>query len=489
MDINKLFQEKIKSEQKAASPKSFLLKVDRDPVFSPTNTDVFKVIGTRTDTNERVVVITVKSASGQFVPKVGDVMRVDKAARDAAQPDKQIYRAQYFHTYEANDFCLNAVMQPQEVRTTPGTRMVGAVVHAYDPKSSATLLTGADVNSKLTASILQHLKQWASTEQSAITHDVKGKPVWEAGPTRGLTPFAMVRFSNHSFKVFGGGAMFVDPNDKAQGDRFPSDAELVDRIEKTKGVITLKNVIKDLISGGASPDDLKKVDIAVVPGLGINVGLDQITKSQKSGKDYYAVPQAYEIAKEGGGTFAGHRETIIHAKMTRTGKVAVVDTAPTPGGKATAKVPFFANELAQIEERKNMAAGLQGTPGSSTMSRAQALQMNDFPDEPGIREPAQQQEQRQQQAQQQAQQPQAQQTSQQHHAATQQSHEQAPQSGAHQSQASHEDYQSFDSDDDFASDMFAMEQLGQGLDDFNDVDSLLQQAEQISAQRSSPRMG
>jgi hypothetical protein len=486
MDINKMFQEKIKSEQKAASPKSFLLKVDREPVFSPSNANVFKVIGTRADTDERVVVITMKSASGQFVPKVGDVMRVDKAARDAAQPDKQIYRAQYFHTYEANDFCLKAVMQPQEVRTTPGTRMVGAVVHAYDPKSSATLLTGAEVNSKLTASILQHLKQWANTEQSAITHDVKGKGVWEAGPTRGLTPFAMVRFSNHSFKVFGGGAMFVDPNDKSQGDRFPSDAELVDRIEKTKGVILLKNVIKDLVSGGASPDDLKKVDIAVVPGLGINVGLDQITKSQKSGKEYYAVPQAYEIAKEGGGTFAGHRETIIHAKLTRTGKVAVVDTAPTPGGKATAKVPFFANELAQIEERKSMAAGLQGTQNSSPMSRAQALQMNDFPDEPGNREPAHPQEQRQQQSQQ----PQgSQQTSQQHQAATQQSYEQAPQSGAHQSQASHEDYQSFDSDDDFASDMYAMEQLGQGLDDFNDVDSLLQQAEQISAQRNSPRMG
>lgn len=481
-DINKLFQEKIKTEQKATQPKSFLVKVDRDPIFSPSNPNVFKAVGTRTDNDERVVVITVKSASGQYVPKAGDVMRVDKAARDPAQPDKPVYRAQYFHTYEANDFCLNAVMQPQEVRTTPGTRMVGAVVHAYDPKSSATLLTGADVQTRLTASILQHLKQWESKEQSAITHDVKGKALWEAGPTRGLAPFAMVRFANQSFKVFGGGAMYVDPNDKAKGDRFPSDAELVDRIEKTKGVVTLKNVIKDLINGGATAAELQKVDIAVVPGLGINVGLDQITKTQKLGKEYYAVPQAYAIAKDDGGSFAGHRETIIHAKLTRTGKVAVVDTSPTPGGKATAKVPFFANELAQIEERKNMAAGLQTGQGATQMTRAQALQMNDFPDEPSVSQPAQAQEQRQQQVQPQA--------TQQHVA--QQPFDQSSQSQAHQAHgASQEDYSSFDSDDDFASDMYAMEQLGQGLDgdDFNDVDSLLQQAEQISAQRSSPRMG
>lgn len=482
MDINKLFQEKIKTEQKATQPKSFLVKVDRDPVFSPSNPHVFKAIGTRTDNDERVVVITMKSASGQYVPKPGDVMRVDKAARDPAQPDKPIYRAQYFHTYEANDFCLNAVMQPQEVRTTPGTRMVGAVVHVYDPKSSATLLTGADVQSQLTASILQHLKQWESTEKSAITHDVKGKGLWEAGPTRGLAPFAMVRFANQSFKVFGGGAMFVDPNDKAKGERFPSDAELIDRIEKTKGVITLKNVIKDLISGGATVADLRKVDIAVVPGLGINVGLDQITKTQKMGKEYYAVPQAYAIAKEDGGTFAGHRETIIHAKLTRTGKVAVVDTSPTPGGKASAKVPFFSNELAQMEERKNMAAGLQSGQGAAQMTRAQALQMNDFPDEPTLSQPAQAQEQRQQQT--------PLQPAQQHVA--QQSYDQSSQAQAHEShRASQEDYSSFDSDEDFESDMFVMEQLGQGLDgdDFNDVDSLLQQAEQISAQRSSPRMG
>ncbi|MDZ5605218.1 hypothetical protein SJI00_20815 [Pseudomonas sp. RP23018S] len=482
MDINKLFQEKIKTEQKATQPRSFLVKVDREPVFSPSNPNVFKAIGTRTDTDERVVVITMKSASGQYVPKAGDVMRVDKASRDPAQPDKPIFRAQYFHTYEANDFCLNAVMQPQEVRTTPGTRMVGAVVHAYDPKSSATLLTGADVQSQLTASILQHLKQWENTEKSAITHDVKGKALWEAGPTRGLAPFALVRFASQSFKVFGGGAMFVDPNDKSKGERFPSDAELVDRIEKTKGVITLKSVIKDLISGGASAADLKKVDIAVVPGLGINVGLDQITKTQKLGKEYYAVPQAYAVAKEGGGTFTGHRETIIHAKLTRTGKVAVVDTSPTPGGKASAKVPFFANELAQMEERKSLAAGLQGGQGATQMTRAQALQMNDFPDEPTASQPAQAQEQRQQQSQPQG--------AQQH--VVQQSYEQPSQSQANQSNgASQEDYSSFDSDDDFANDMFVMEQLGQGLDEesFNDLDSLLQQAEQISAQRSSPRMG
>lgn len=482
MDINKLFQERIKTEQKATQPKSFLVKVDRDPVFSPSNPNVFKAIGTRTDNDERVVVITVKSASGQYVPKAGDVMRVDKAARDPAQPNAPVYRAKYFHTYVANDFCLNAVMQPQEVRTTPGTRMRGAVVHAYDPKSSATLLTGADVQSQLTTSILHHLKQWARTEQSAITHDVKGKALWEAGPTRGLAPFALVRFANQSFKVFGGGAMFVDPNDKTKGQRFPSDAELIDRIENTKGVITLKNVIRDLISGGASAVDLQKVDIAVVPGLAISVGFDQITKTEKMGKEYYAVPQAYAIPKDDGGTFAGHRETIIHAKLTRTGKVAVVDTSPTPGGKATAKVPFFANELALMAERKNMAAGLQDGQGAAQMTRAQALQMNDFPDEPTVSQPVQAQEQRQQQTPPQA--------AQQHVA--QQSHDQSSQSQPHEFHgSSQEDYSSFDSEDDFANDMFVMEQLGQGLDgdDFNDVDSLLQQAEQISAQRSSPRMG
>lgn len=472
LDVNALFKEALKKEQSNATPKSFLIQVEKVPVHSPSNADVFKVVGRRMDNDERVVVISVKSAAGQAVPTAGDIMRADKVERDPAHPNQPIFKAKYFHTYEQTGFCLNAVMQPLPVRTTHGNGMKGAQVIAYDPKSSGEIINGSEVRERLTTAILSQLKQWEASNPSAITHDVTGKPLWGAGATRGLTPMVTVRFADQSFKVFGAGAMLIDANDKSKGVRFPTDNELRERIEKTKGVVTLVNVMKSLIDQGAPASELQKVDISVVPGLVINVGRDQVTMNERSGKEYYAVPEAYQIAKEGGGSYAGHRETFIHVKMTRTNKLAVVDTAPTPGGKATPKVPLFANEIERIEARKNLSTGQQNatpTQGSQPvkqapiMTREQALNVNDFPDEKvDLQSPV----------------------SQQIREAT--SETQAERQTDQNMQFDPADYDLEGLDEDMA----IIEAMNNDLGvDFNEVDSLLQEADAISAQRSAPRMG
>lgn len=464
-DINALFKAALKKEQSNATPKSFLIQVEKDPVHSPSNADVFKVVGRRVDNDERVVVISVKSAAGQAVPKEGDIMRADKVERDPAHPNQPIFKAKYFHTYEQNGFCLNAVMQPLPVRTTTGNGMKGAQVIAYDPASSGEVITGAQVRERLNSVILTQLKQWEMADPSAITHDVTGKSLWAAGATRGLTPMVTVRFADQSFKVFGAGAMNVDPGDKTKGVRFPSDQELLARIEKTTGVVTLNNVIKGLIDQGAPQAALDSVDISVVPGLVINVGRDQVTMTERTGRSYYSVPEAYEIAKDGGGTFAGHRETYIHVKMTRTNKLAVVDTSPVPGFKASPKVPLFSNEIERIEARKNLTPEPQAKQAQQapTMSREQALAVNDFPEE----------------------------TSDSKSPVGQQIREAT--SGTLVQQHADQSVQFDPADYDLAGldeDMAVIETMNSGINsDFNDVDSLLQQAEEISAQRSSPRMG
>lgn len=474
LDINALFKEQLKKEQTNSTPKAFLIQVEKDPVHSPSNADVFKVVGRRMDTDERVVVISVKSAAGQAVPKAGDIMRADKVERDPAHPNQPIFKAKYFHTYEQNGFCLNAVMQPLPVRKTEGNGMVGAQVIAYDPKSSGSIISGAGVREHLTDVILTHLKQWEAKDPSAITHDVAGKPLWGSGATRGLTPMVTVRFADQSFKVFGAGAMHIDANDKSKGLRFPSDNELRERIAKTKGVVQLTNVVKSLVDQGAPLSELQKVDISVVPGLVINVGRDQVTMNERSGKEYYAVPEAYQIAKEGGGSYAGHRETFIHVKMTRTNKLAVVDTAPAPGGKASPKVPLFANEIERLEARKNLSSGQQiatATQGaqpvqqSSTMTREQALNVNDFPDEKvDLQTPV----------------------SQQIREAT--SGTQAEQQTDESMQFDPADYDMEGLDEDMAIIEAMNKDLGLGVN-FDEVESLLQEADSISAQRNAPRMG
>lgn len=472
IDINALFKEQLKKEQTNSTPKAFLIQVEKDPVHSPSNADVFKVIGRRMDTDERVVVVSVKSAAGQAVPKAGDIMRADKVVRDPAHPNQPIFKAKYFHTYEQNGFCLNAVMQPLPVRKNEGNGMVGAQVIAYDPKSSGSIISGAGIREHLTDVILTHLKQWDAKAPSGITHDVAGKPLWGSGATRGLTPMVTVRFADQSFKVFGSGAMQVDANDKTKGLRFPTDQELRERIAKTKGVVQLTNVVKSLIDQGASLAELQKVDISVVPGLVINVGRDQITMNERSGREYYSVPEAYQIAKEGGGSYAGHRETFIHVKMTRTNKLAVVDTAPAPGGKATPKVPLFANEIERFESRKNLSSGQQNstpTQGSqpvqqsASMTREQALNVNDFPDEKvDLQTPVSQQ-------------------IREVTSGTQMEHQ--------TDQSTQFDPADYDLEG-LEEDMAIIEAMNNDLGvDFNEVESLLQEADAISAQRNAPRMG
>ncbi|MGO4801079.1 hypothetical protein ACEN2T_17515 [Pseudomonas sp. W22_MBD1_FP4] len=387
MDVKELFAQQVKTQQASVKPRNFLVQVEADPAFSTAKPDVFRVRGIRTDTNERVYVIAVKSNAGQAVPKAGDVLRADKAVVTGKNgtANVPVFTAEFFHTYEKG-FCINAVMQPLPVRVR--SNMQDAAVLAYDPSAPASVLTGSQLQSDLVSKIVEHLMPWKSDVVSAITHDVSGKSLWENGPLGGMAPVAVVRYSSQSFKVYGLGGVKQDLEDKGAGYRFPTTQEITERVAAHPGVQNILAAIKGLTESHASPAQLDEIDVSVLPGISLSVGRDMILFNNKAKREYFSVPNAYEVKVEGREPFFGHKQSFIHLKHTRTGRVGVVDTAPAPGGKLTAGVPLFAAEVEREQHRANLAAGItaqqsqsvtpQSSPNQRPLSRREIAAVDDF---------------------------------------------------------------------------------------------------------------
>lgn len=476
MDVQALIAAEMKKKKDDAKPRVILAKVETAPAFSKSDNNVFRVRGTNVETGEPVFLIAVKAAAGQAVPKPGDIIRADKATPDgamrvegAANPISQ-FRAKYFHTYE-NGFCLNAVMQPMPVRTT-ADKMVSAQVFAYDTKASGRVVNGSEIQSHLVEALVRELMPWTSTAKTAITHDVGGKSVWGEGASHGIAPVAVVRFMGNSFKVFGVGGLFKNIENKADGLRFPATQEVRALVEKNPGVQNLLTTIAGLKAKGLTDDQLKTVDVSVLPGLALSVGRDKITFSQKKNQEYFDVPDIYKVHDKASGTsFNGHRESFIHLKQTRIGRLNVVDTAPAPGSRLSPQLPQFEVELEVARQRTAQSAGATSTsqPATPQKTREQALAVNDF-DEPTP----------------------MQQVSESSKAPVP-AHEQPVQSHSQPAAASEQGYDvaAFEDEEyDFsglAEDMGIIEQLNSGLEE-TDLTDLFEQAEKHSLART-PRMG
>lgn len=492
MDINAAFKQELTRQKKETAPRTILLRVDKEPKFSPTNPDVFQVIGTVVGTGEPAAIITVKGSATQIIPKVGDVIRADKTTRDPNRPNVQAYQAPYFHTYEQSGLCLKALMQPMPVRkSVTGNGFIGAQVHAHDPSKGGVIITGDRIKEELVAAIVQQLKPWTHTEQTAITHDVTGKPVWNSGTTRGLTPLVTVRFNEQQFKIYGTGSVKLDPTDPSKGVRLPNDAEIQRAVLGSSHLKTFTAAFTNLANQpNVTKEMLSQVDIAIVPGLAINVGNDMVQAAVKKDVDYFAVPEAYAVP---GSTIPGHRESYIHVKPTRTNQMAVVDTNPAPGQKM-GKLPLFTIEKERADFRNGRSANavtstaqndqVQGRP----LNRADALASaaDDFGDAPAQPVAGQPQQARTAAPQQASHQPvKAEPATVVVAASTVPSHvaEQVPD----------QFYGEF-GDDDFehlADDLDVMEKLGQGLPTAfdQDVDAMLREADEVSARRHSPTFG
>lgn len=468
MDVKALFAQQVKSQQASAKPRNFLVLVEAEPAFSTAKPNVFRVRGIRTDTNERVYVIASKSNAGQVVPKEGDILRADKAVVTGKNgtTDTPVFTAEFFHTYEKG-FCINAVMQPLPVRVR--NNMQDAAVLAYDPSAAASVLTGSQLQSELVSKIVEHLQPWKSKVATAITHDVSGKSLWGNGPLGGMAPVAVVRYSAQSFKVYGLGGVKEDLGDKGPAYRFPTTQELQERVSAHPGVQNILAAIKGLAGSQATAAQLDDIDVAVLPGISLSVGRDMILYNNKAKREYFAVPNAYEVKADGQEPFFGHKQSFIHLKHTRTGRVGVVDTAPAPGGKLTAGVPLFAAEVERAQHRENLAAGiaapeLQSVSQKSAaperpLTRREIAAVDDFGstgavDGEAVKEVTPQ-------------------PSQAQHAAQ----------SDHLSEDDHYDYGDFDQD------LHAIESLNSDLPQ-DDLNEMFEQAEAISAGRArAPRLG
>lgn len=454
MDVKELFANQLKKQKEDNKPRTFVLQVDSAPQISARDDRVFRVLGTRSDTGERVAVVSVLANKGQTLPQVGEVMRADKAVKQGVSGSIQVYNAEYFHTY-AKGFCINAVMQPMPVRKSGA--MESAQVHAYDPKGESVVLTGSQVKSNLVDAIVAQLMPWRSKSQSAITHDVAGKPLWAEGSMSGVSPLAVVRFAKNSFKVFGMGGVALDKDNREAGYRLPSEAEIRSRVAENPAVKNVLNAIAGLVANGCTDQQLDDIDVAVLPGLALQVGRDAILFAQKKNREYFSVPDAYKVMKEGAESYYGHRESFIHLKQTRTNRFCVVDTSPAPG-RLSPSLPMFAAETLQAQRRAGEATPTASAPQEKYQTKAEALANAEF-GEPVAG------------------------------ATVTPARASAPMQTSPQAASSHADFDESEYDfDGLDDDMQAIESLNAGLDS-SEVEDLFAQAEAISAARSTPRFG
>lgn len=365
IDIEALFSEKFQQIRKEENAKYFLMRVDT-VAFGKTNPDMFKVTGTRIDTGKPVAVVSKKSASGQHFPEAGSVMRADKVTRKSIKDGVSAYEAQYFHAYRKDSLCVNAVIQAPPPRHDTATNMVSAQIHAFDTEANARMLRADVLLGNFERELARLLKPWAAEKQSGITHDVKGDSLWSSAGAPGFSPFVAVRFAGQVFKVYGTGAV-------KEGDTFrlPTDAEILDRVQRNTHVQNIKAIAQE-----APADQLRNLPITLIPGLSMMVGRDSLTAGDRK---YLGIPAAFDwvnrdrLDEKGQPTIQpGFREGFVHIKQSRSGRMVVVDVAPSLTGRLMKSIPETAAERAFSAAKAQQAAPEVTSPQASAPAPQQA---------------------------------------------------------------------------------------------------------------------
>ncbi|MBA1280213.1 hypothetical protein [Stutzerimonas stutzeri] len=365
MDVQQLFESQFEQMRKQDQAKYFLMRVEKVSL-STKNTDVFLAVGVRIDNDQPVAVYSKKSSSGQHIPEKGGILRADKVSRLAQKSTAEItaYNAEYFHAYRNDDFCIRAIGQAQRPKKDSKTGMWSADMRFFDIEAGPVMLNGNEIVPRIEQELARMLKPWAEAEQSSITHDVKGDALWGDGTQArpGLSPFVAVRSGNKTFYVYGDGAV----RDKTAGDEavydLPTDQQIKAKLQKNTGLQNLMSVIKNL-EGQATPEQLEQLKITLVPGLQVTVGRESLAADSQK---YLAVPDAFDwkrhdVLDNNGNptTQPGYRLCDVHIKTSRSGRLMVVDAAPSAGGRLTQYIPETQVEKALRVQQSEQAAPSQ----------------------------------------------------------------------------------------------------------------------------------
>lgn len=346
MDVQQLFESQFEQMRKQDQAKYFLMKVDAVKI-AQTDPDAFMATGVRIDNDQQVVVYSKKSSSGQHIPEKGGILRADKVSRVAQRSTAELthYKAEYFHAYRSDEFCIRAIGQAQRPQKNAKNGMWSADMRFFDTEVGPVMLDGNEIIPRIQQELARMLKPWESSEKSSITHDVKGDALWgdgtEARP--GMTPFVAVRSGNKTFYVYGDGAVRDKSTDE---DTFvydlPTDEQIQSKIEKSSGLQNLLTVIQSLQSQ-ATPEQLAQLKITLVPGLQVSVGRESLGGDKQN---YLAVPDAFDwkrmdVLDNNGNptTYPGFRMCDAHIKASRKNRMMVVDAAPSAGGRLTQFIP------------------------------------------------------------------------------------------------------------------------------------------------------
>lgn len=486
LDLIAQFEMKIRDAKRQDRANYFLVEVAN--VKRNRNDDRAVLIeGRRLDNDQPIVMTTRKSSDGQHLPRPGSVMRADKATRlPTNMPNGAAkYTAEYFHAYGKEDLCIQGVMRA----SNPFTRQAktSATVQVLNLESNGGFVTKPQ---QLEAELLAALKPWAA-EQSVLSHDVQGKPIWSENGALGIQPLVLVRMmgGDNVVPFYGLGAVDQRQNeDDAPNPRMPTDEEILAHVRKNP---QYQNIVEM-----AKHPEFAKYGFALIPGVQFNVGRSCLGGGKEN---YLRAPDSWDWElrdnlPEGGQPkkIRGWREGYIHVKQSDLGRHIVVDAAPNFAYRLTPGVSKTKLEQDVLAARAGAANGMNTQQGESqsAASRAEA---------PHAAAPKQKPSARPQHVAAQAQTPRSEQAAPQAQAKSPRTQQASPQEPAPHlmDQPPLDAYDQFDDADleQFADDFAAMESMAAepapGYMDGDDTDDLLQEAAKRHADRrlsNLPRM-
>lgn len=474
------FESKIREAKRQDKANYFLVEVAKVKVKRG-DPDAFMVEGRRLDNGQEVFVTSRKSTLGQHLPRAGSVMRADKASAAGTGNGKALYNAAYFHAYGVDDLCIDGLVRAiKPYRAQSG--MVSASVQVLNIENNGGFVTRPG---ELDSALLAALKPWAA-EQSALSHDAKGKAIWSEKGGLGIQPMVLVRMvgGENVVALYGLGA--VDQRkgeDDAPDPRLPTDEEILAHVRKNK--------LYPQIAQMSQHPDFAKYGFALIPGMQINVGRGCLTGGQENHlaaprvwdwEHRTNLPEGAEPKKE-----RGWRGGYIHVKQTDIGRHIVVDAVPSNSYRLTGSVPKSKLEQDVLADRAGATTGAQQQKAQQPATRE--VQRPSAPAPEAQRQQAQQSAPKTQR--QQAQTPAPQQARPQQSTAVQE-----PALAPHVAeQVPMDAYEVFDEEDMtmFADDFAAMEAMAAAptpIDQNAETDALLEEAAQRQQQRriNHPRM-
>lgn len=353
------FESDLRNSAKKSSAKYFLMSVESVKEASGKINQLL-VTGVRTDTRQRVAVVTSKPDNGQYLPEVGGMMRADKVTSlQSADLGVPRYSAQYFHAYGQSDRCLHAVVQCRPPYQD-GDGKWNANVLVLDHEGPSVHIKTVEEFDKFALALI---RPWAWKNPGKCTHDVMGNPLWNTEGARGISPVVHI-------KIMGGEKVLAQIYGRAcvsQSDgttRLPSPSESKALLEQSAGFQKVRALFDH--------EAVQTLGMVLVPGISIGVGRASIANGQER---YLRYPEGWDWSHEAEGDAQpqisrGFRSGMIHIKQSPTGQWGVVDANPSAenrispwGPKSTVEIEFE-RESPLSKQAKSQEQAIQRSPAA-----------------------------------------------------------------------------------------------------------------------------